>query len=97
CAGSGAGQRGAPFYVCQQVSLRRGLLTQYQLEKLMRTESRTGFFYGDYKVLYSVGAGTFARVFRAIHKTTGQMVAVKVLRSHLSNPKGTHEKKHQRL
>ena len=79
----------------QQVLLRRGLLTQYQLEKLMRTESRTGFFYGDYKVLYCVGAGTFARVFRAVHRTTGQMFAVKVLRSSLSNPKGTHEKTQQ--
>jgi serine/threonine protein kinase len=87
-----AGSTGAPLDVFQQVLLRRGLLTQYQLERLMRSESRTGFFYGDYKVLYCVGAGTFARVFRAIHKTTGQMVAVKVLRSSLSNPKGTHPK-----
>src|SRR4029078_9107370 len=87
-----AGSTGAPLDVFQQVLLRRGLLTQYQLEKLMRAESRTGFFYGDYKVLYCVGAGTFARVFRAVHRTTGKMHAVKVLRSSLSNPKGTHEK-----
>src|SRR5215213_5905009 len=87
-----AGSTGAPLDVFQQVLLRRGLLTQYQLEKLMRTASRTGFFYGDYKVLYCVGAGTFARVFRAIHRTTGKMVAVKVLRTSLSNPKGTHPK-----
>jgi eukaryotic-like serine/threonine-protein kinase len=92
-----AGSTGAPLDVFQQVLLRRGLLTQYQLDKLMRTESRTGFYYGDYKVLYCVGAGTFARVFRAIHKTTGQMVAVKVLRSSLSNPKGVHEKTHKPL
>ena len=72
--------------------MRRGLLTQYQLERLIRSESRTGFFYGDYKVLYCVGAGTFARVFRAIHRDTGKMYAVKVLRSSLSNPKGTHPK-----
>ena len=58
----------------------------------MRAESRTGFFYGDYKVLYCVGAGTFARVFRAVHRTTGKMYAVKVLRNSLSNPKGTHPK-----
>ena len=51
-----AGSTGAPLDVFQQVLLRRGLLTQYQLDKLMRTESRTGFFYGDYKVLYCVGA-----------------------------------------
>jgi serine/threonine-protein kinase len=87
-----AGSTGAPLDVFQQVLLRRGLLTQYQLERLMRAESRTGFFYGDYKVLYFVGAGTFARVFRAIHRTSGKMVAVKVLRTSLSNPKGTHPK-----
>ena len=87
-----AGSTGAPLDVFQQVLLRRGLLTQYQLEKLLKSESRTGFFYGDYKVLYFVGAGTFARVFRAIHKDTGQMVAVKGLRSSLSNPQGTHPK-----
>ncbi len=41
---------------------------------------RTGFFYGDYKVLYLVGTGTFARVYRAAHKKTGDIRAVKVLR-----------------
>jgi eukaryotic-like serine/threonine-protein kinase len=76
----------------QQAFLRRELLTQYQLERLMRAETRAGFFYGDYKVLYCVGAGTFARVFRAVHRSTGKMYAVKVLRSSLSNPKGTHPK-----
>ena len=30
------------------------MLTQYQLEKLLKADSRTGFFYGDYKVLYCV-------------------------------------------
>ena len=89
---SALGSTNAPLAAFQQELLRRNLLTQYQLERLMRAESRTGFFYGDYKVLYCVGAGTFARVFRAIHRETGQMVAVKVLRSSLSNPKGTHPK-----
>ena len=86
------GSTNAPLGAFQQVLLRRELLTQYQLEKLMKAESRTGFFYGDYKVLYCVGAGTFARVFRAVHRNTGKMYAVKVLRSSLSNPKGIHEK-----
>jgi serine/threonine-protein kinase len=76
----------------QQVCLRRGLLTPYQLERLIKNESRTGFVYGDYKVLYCVGAGTFARVFRAVHRVTGKMHAVKVLRSSLSNPKQTNPK-----
>ena len=63
------GSTNAPLAAFQQVLLRRELLTQYQLEKLMKAESRTGFFYGDYKVLYCVGAGTFARVFRAVHRS----------------------------
>src|SRR5262245_6660265 len=82
----------ASLAALQQALLRRELLTQYQLERLMKGESRTGFFYGNYKVQYCVGAGTFARVFRAVHKDTGKMYAVKVLRSSLSNPKGMHPK-----
>ena len=41
---------------------------------------RNGFFYGDYKVLYLIGTGTFARVYRAAHRHTGDIRAVKVLR-----------------
>lgn len=67
----------------QQLLLRRELLTAYQLEHLLRGE-RAGFFYGKYKVLYQVGAGTFARVHRAVHRETGKVVAVKVLRGRFS-------------
>src|SRR4029079_14345955 len=81
------GSTNAPLGSFQQALLRRGFLTQYQLEKLMKSESRTGFFYGDYKVLYCVGAGTFARVYRAVHRETGKVYAVKVLRSRYSNPR----------
>ena len=91
------GSTNAPLGAFQQALLRREIVTQYQLEKLMKPESRTGFFYGDYKVLYCVGAGTFARVFRAVHRETGKMFAVKVLRSSLSNPKGIHPKTHKAL
>lgn len=55
----------------------RGLVTTLQTEKILRGD-RTGFFYGDYKVLYMIGAGTFARVYRA--EKDGQVYAVKVLR-----------------
>jgi serine/threonine-protein kinase len=89
------GSTTAPLAAFQQALLRREFLTQYQLEKLMRAESRTGFFYGPYKVLYFVGAGTFARVFRAVHKDTGKMYAVKVLRSGMSNPKEMNQKTHK--
>ncbi len=68
----------------QQHLLRRELLTAYQLERLLRGD-RTGYFYGHYKVLYQVGSGTFARVHRAVHRETGKVVAVKVLRSRFSD------------
>ncbi len=63
--------------------IRRNLLTNWQVERLLRGDRR-GYFYGPYKVLYLVGAGTFARVYRAVHKKTGQVVALKVLRSRYS-------------
>jgi len=66
-----------------QTLVRREYLTNYQVEKLVKGD-KFGFFYGDYKVLYHVGAGTFARVFRAVHRETGNVVAVKVLRNRFS-------------
>ncbi|MFO0787932.1 MAG: protein kinase [Pirellulales bacterium] len=89
------GTTNPPLDMFQQALLRRELVTQYQLEKLMKPESRSGFFYGPYKVLYFVGAGTFARVFRAVHKETGKVYAVKVLRSGMSNPKEMNQKTHK--
>ena len=67
-----------------QTLVRRGLLTNYQVDKLLRGD-KEGFFYGDYKVLYLVGTGTFARVFRAVHRERGQVVALKVLRKRYSD------------
>lgn len=69
-----------------QMLVRREVLTNYQVERLLKDE-KSGFFFGDYKVLYLVGAGSFARVYRAVHKDTGNVVAVKVLRKRFSeNP-----------
>jgi serine/threonine-protein kinase len=56
---------------------RRGIVTTLQTEKALRGD-RTGYYYGDYKVLYLIGAGTFARVYRA--EKDGEVFAVKVLR-----------------
>ena len=75
----------------RQLLLRRELLTNYQVERLLRGE-RAGFFYGNYKVLYLVGTGTFARVYRAAHKTSGQLVAVKVLRRRFADDKEQAER-----
>jgi serine/threonine protein kinase len=59
--------------------LRRELLTNYQLDRLLKGE-RGGYFYNDYRVLYLIGTGTFARVYRSVHRVSGKVVAVKVLR-----------------
>src|SRR5688572_9925709 len=77
------GTRNVEFEPFKQALLRRGLLTNYQLDRLVEGY-KTGFIFGDYKILYGVGAGTFARVFRATHRRTGELFAVKVLRSRYS-------------
>ncbi|MEQ8210456.1 MAG: serine/threonine-protein kinase [Lacipirellulaceae bacterium] len=78
------GTRNVELEPFKQSLLRSGLLTNYQLDRLCDGQ-RTGFFYGDYKILYGVGAGTFARVFRATHKVTGEQYAIKVLRKRYSS------------
>ena len=77
------GTRSATCDQFEQLLLRRDLLTNYQLDRLHQG-FRHGFFYGDYKVLYLVGAGTFARVYRATHKNTNDLFAIKVLRKRMS-------------
>lgn len=67
-----------------QMAVRAEMLTNYQVERLVNGE-KTGFFFGDYKVLYLVGAGSFARVYRAMHCKTNQIVAIKVLRNRFSD------------
>jgi serine/threonine-protein kinase len=59
--------------------LRKELMTNYQVDRILSGE-RSGYYYGDYKVQYMIGAGSFARVYRAVHKDTGKVVAVKSLR-----------------
>ena len=53
----------------QNLLLRKGILTNFQLDRMM-TGERLGFYYGPYRVLYMIGAGTFARVFRCVHRET---------------------------
>jgi serine/threonine-protein kinase len=78
------GTRLAPVEEVKKQLLRGEYMTNYQIERLAKGE-RSGFFYGPYKVLYAVGAGTFARVFRAVHRQTGEIVALKVLRKRFSD------------
>ncbi|MDR1493119.1 MAG: protein kinase [Planctomycetaceae bacterium] len=78
-----------------QALTRQGLLTNYQIERLISGEN-TGFYFGEYRVLYLVGAGSFARVFRATHKKSGKIVAVKVLRGRFSeNPEAVEQFIHE--
>lgn len=60
-------------------AVRKELITNFQADRILKGE-RNGFFYGKYKVLYLVGTGSFARVYRAVHTETGRVAAVKVLR-----------------
>jgi serine/threonine-protein kinase len=78
------GSQVAPADDFLRACVRRELLTNYQVEKLVRGDS-AGFFFGDYRALYFMGAGSFARVFRAVHRDTGQVVAIKVLRRRFSD------------
>lgn len=75
-----AGGRGVSVDALGDALVRRELITGYQLERLLRGERR-GFFYGSSKILYQAGAGSFARVFRAVNRHTGAIIAVKVLRT----------------
>lgn len=83
-AWSELGRRNVPGDQFVQLLVRREMLTNYQVERLLKGE-KSGYFYGDYKVLYLVASGSFARVYRAVHKQTGDVVALKVLRRRYSD------------
>jgi len=70
---------------------RQGLLTNWQLQRLNEGH-RFGFSYGNWKILYLVGAGTFARVYRASHMKTGDVRAVKVLRNRYTDDEVTRSR-----
>jgi len=78
------GSRNVPVEDVQRLVLRKELMTNWQLEKLNEGK-RTGYFFGPYKILYLVGSGTFARVYRAVHVDTGKVIALKVLRLRYSD------------
>ena len=62
-----------------RILMRKGWLTSWQLERLKKNDL-SSFFYGDYRALFHLAEGTFARVYRGRHDVTGSPVAIKVLR-----------------
>lgn len=62
-----------------RVMMRKGMLTSWQRDKLLKGEV-TGFFFGGCKVLFHIAEGTFARVYRGEREKQHLPVAVKVLR-----------------
>jgi len=84
------GSRDVPLAQFTGLMVRRELLTNFQVDRLVEGK-RDGYFYGNYKVLYMVGAGTFARVYRALHRETKRDRAVKVLRKRYSDDAVTTE------
>ena len=75
-----AGGRGrASFNDFIKKLLETEQMTNWQISRVVDGQRR-GYFYNKWKVLYLIGAGTFARVYRAVHIETGDIKAVKVLR-----------------
>ena len=73
---------------------REQKLTSLQLSKL-RHGDETGYYLGRFKLLYKVSAGTFARVYRAVEPTSGQVMAVKVLRGRYADDQATIDNFHR--
>jgi len=84
------GTREVPYSDFSSLLLRKELVTNYQLDRLIKGE-KGGYFYGGYKVLYLVGTGTFARVYRAVHMESGRIVAVKSLRKRFRDDRSMNE------
>jgi len=77
------GRRNVPGDEFLQYLLRREFLTNWQADRLIKGET-SGFFCGDYRLLYLAGSGTFSRVYRAAHRESKDIVAVKLLRRRFS-------------
>jgi serine/threonine protein kinase len=60
--------------------VRAGFITEYQAALILRGRLE-GFFIGGYVIQDRIGSGQTAGVYKAVHTTTGQVVALKVLPS----------------
>jgi serine/threonine protein kinase len=84
------GRRNGPADAYLRALERKGVLTPWQSQKLLKGDTE-GYFFGGFKLLYLISAGSFGRVYRAEDPQTGTIVAVKVLRSRFSKDKHSIE------
>ena len=85
------GSRNVDVEAFKSSLLQSELLTNWQLTRVIDGHKK-GFYYGNWKVLYMVGAGTFARVYRSVNIKTGDVMAVKVLRNRYTDDMLTRER-----
>ncbi len=88
---SAIGSRNVDAETFKTFLLRQELLTNWQLTRVLDGHKK-GYYYGNWKVLYLVGAGTFARVYRSVNSKTGDVKAVKVLRNRYADDMLTRER-----
>lgn len=88
--GQSGGRGRASFNDFIMKLLEKEQMTNWQISRVVDGQRR-GYFYGNWQVLYLIGAGTFARVYRASHRQTGDIKAIKVLRQRYSNDTDTRE------
>ena len=88
--GQSGGRGRASFNDFIMKLLEKEQMTNWQISRVVDGQRR-GFFYGNWQILYLIGAGTFARIYRAAHQKTGDIKAIKVLRQRYSNDTDTRE------
>jgi CheY-like chemotaxis protein len=82
------GQRGGKATEFLRIAERKGFLTPYLSQKLLKGDT-DGYFLGGYRILYKIASGSFGRVYRADDPQSGRIVAIKVLRKRWSEDEHT--------
>jgi serine/threonine protein kinase len=80
------GAKNAPPEEFVRVVERRGYLTPFQSNKLLKGDT-DGYTLGGYRILYKIASGSFGRVYRCDDPHDGKVVAIKVLRKKWSDDK----------
>jgi serine/threonine protein kinase len=84
------GKRGGEPSAFLRLMEKRGHLTPFQSQKLLKNDA-DGYFLGGYRLLYKIASGSFGRVYRADDPATGRVYAIKVLRQRWSEKRKTIE------